>query len=919
MATIRRQATASPLDHETWKHLLDEHQVPGRDTIVHAIQHGVPLSLEDIPFPGVRVPNHPLLYFDLDRVKEAVAKEERLGRYVKLPPTTDPRLLNLSAMGIAPRFETFEARRTFESHIHRYRPCLKRAAADDFSGGPVSAGPGLAFLVDLNGKVKWRLIHDLSHPEGLNANSFVESPFFDLPAAVRFARRLSVGAFLWKGDIDSAFRIVPVRERDWPLLAFHIDGVLYVDTRLPFGHALSPYYFINFVGRPVLYVAVRRGASLLGLLSAYVDDFFGGCDDYDKAIDQMRLWLRVCADLGVPVSQAKTFLPTQVLEILGFIIDTRDMTISVSRDRIQDVLDEMSYLQGRKSVQKRDLERLAGKMTFICSVVPGGRTFMRELLDTMHALRSKRHWAHLSHGFRNDMAWWQQFAHQWNGTEAIPPPVTVPWHFLSSDASGGEGIGVFLFGAALHIPLALAQHSSNDEQEQELIIAETELIAAVLLVALAAPLVPGEHLMLGIDNTNAVSWIDRGTCRRPRAMRALRVLWRLQAQYRVHVSTRYVPSERNVLADAASRLDFARFSSTAARWRSTHASTLSALPFVVSESCTSLHVAPYGPAGGAAGHLVQLLVEGHPCGVWNPESQVDRILHEISTHAHRLVAQQPDRLRHVLGDHSQAGPTTVVQHDQGLRGLLGESHRIHTPVAAQPSSASGSPTVSTRRGSSAGQEGGQGGAVPARSPPGHQPLGSGQPDGPTGTDDCDAGALCFLGMPSPRQPRSKDGEQACVRADRTRCPVSEQCRNPHGTRLEDHSICGTDPPSGAPSPARPALVPVSRISAVDLAAATPIVPDNIVRAVFDNRRSPVSFGVFEAGEPAHPPIASPHGPLVPSWLREASVRARRVDLADHASWRLEDPGGRHVVRRGHSDSQPHRSAHVTVGPGVDPP
>jgi hypothetical protein len=72
-------------------------------------------------------------------------------------------------------------------------------------------------------------------------------------------------------------------------------------------------------------------------------------------------------------------------------------------------------------VRKSDLERLAGKMVFVCSVVPGGRTFMREILNTMNNLRQKSHWAHLSAGFQSDLRWWKRFALKWNGVESIPP------------------------------------------------------------------------------------------------------------------------------------------------------------------------------------------------------------------------------------------------------------------------------------------------------------------------------------------------------------------------------------------------------------------------------------------------------------------------------------------------------------------
>ncbi len=176
---------------------------------------------------------------------------------------------------------------------------------------------------------------------------------------------------------------------------------------------------------------------------------------------------------------------------------------------------------------------------------------MREILDTLNRLRSQSHWVHLTAGFCADLLWWKQFVQAWNGVEPIPPPVTIPWRWLTSDTSGDHGIGVFCCGAALHIPLPLSQFKPKDDNELELIIAKMELIAMVTLVALSAPLFRREHLLLGIDNTVTISWMDSGTARQPQAMHTLCVLWQLQALYCIHISTRYIPSKKNTLADAA--------------------------------------------------------------------------------------------------------------------------------------------------------------------------------------------------------------------------------------------------------------------------------------------------------------------------------------------------------------------------------
>ncbi len=907
LATISQSASPGPLKPDVWERVLEEAEVPGRETIVAALRHGVPLSLEDTPYPGVRVPNHPMLYFDLPRVKKTVEEEVQHGRYVALPPSTDPSLLNLSAMGVAPRFESFEVRRAFESFCHQHRRTLKHAALDDFEGRTVSSGPGLASLGSINDKVKWRVIHDLTHPEGANVNSFCESPYFGMPTAISFAQRLSRGAFIWKGDVDKAFRNVPVRKRDWPLLAFHIDGVLYVDTRLPFGHALSPYYFVCLVGRPVLYVAVRRGASLLGALAGYVDDFFGGCDTYEKAMDQMEIWLKVCADLGIPVSKAKTFLPAQIVEILGFIIDTINMSISVDPERIQDILDEMARIEGRKAVQKCDLERLAGKMVFVCSVVPGGRTFMREILDTMNNLRSKGHWAHLSAGFRSDLAWWKRFALSWNGVEPIPPPVSIPWRWLTSDASGEDGIGVFICGAAVHIPLPLSMFQLCGKPDSadgtELIIAETELIGAVLLVALAAPLFRGEHLLLGVDNTNAISWMSKGTAPRPRAMRALRLLWKIQAVYRVHVSTRYIPSEQNVLADAASRLDSYRFFRAGREWQSSNASSVREHG-LETHGRTSLVASSYGAAGGAAGLLVQYLVEGHHPGVSDSESQVDRILDTISTLTHRFVAQQHRRLHNVSGDNRQEGRSAPrLLYDQGLRRLFGQSDVVHFADGAEPCATPRSAAVPAGRGAHPRQESGQGRTVHAPSLASAQPVRDAESSrcgSPGDGADCISG---LLGVPPTRRADSQARGETASGADAGRSAAPRQLNSHHGANLQDQPIRGTLAPHRSASAIRSALVPLESLHPMDLNLATPIIPDHIMRAVHDKSYTAVAFTVPGLSQPHCPSVQPTHGSFVPTRLCSSGIHSRSPNLASDASRRLENSGGSNVICRGCLDSK----------------
>jgi hypothetical protein len=120
---------------------------------------------------------------------------------------------------------------------------------------------------------------------------------------------------------------------------------------------------------------------------------------------------------------------------------------------------------------------------------------------------------------------------------------------------------------------------------------------------------------------------------------------------------------------------------------------------------SSLVTAPYGPAGGAAGLLVEYLVEGHDSRVPDSEGQVERVLDTVSSHAGRFVAQEHRRLH--CDNRQERRPLSLLL-DQGLCGLFGEGQVLYCSRGTESSAAPGGEAVSARRGADARETGGQG-------------------------------------------------------------------------------------------------------------------------------------------------------------------------------------------------------------------
>ena len=91
----------------------------------------------------------------------------------------------------------------------------------------------------------WRLIVDLSYPDGASINDGISKElcslqYIKIDQVAEVAIQHGRGAVLGKNDIKNAYRVVPVHPSNCPLLGMRWEGKEYVDSALPFGLRLAP-------------------------------------------------------------------------------------------------------------------------------------------------------------------------------------------------------------------------------------------------------------------------------------------------------------------------------------------------------------------------------------------------------------------------------------------------------------------------------------------------------------------------------------------------------------------------------------------------------------------------------------------------------------------------------------------------------
>ena len=237
---------------------------------------------------------------------------------------------------------------------------------------------------------KWRLIVNLSAPEGNSVNNAISSElssvcYASIDDAVSFIRHLGGGCLLAKLDLMEAYRAVPVHPSDQPLLAVKWDDTVYIDRALPFGLRSAPKIF-SALTDGMLWILHSRGVQFA---LHYLDDFLvlgpAGSPTCGQALANL---LEVCGDLGFSVATEKTEGPSSCITFLGIEIDTSANQLRLPRDKLDRLHMEMQKWlpmkrkqSPRRSGTKRELLSLLGLLSHAARVVSPGRAFVRSLID----------------------------------------------------------------------------------------------------------------------------------------------------------------------------------------------------------------------------------------------------------------------------------------------------------------------------------------------------------------------------------------------------------------------------------------------------------------------------------------------------------------------------------------------------------
>ncbi len=378
-------------------------------------------------------------------------------------------------------------------------------------------------------------------------NEHTEYIHFKMDTLASILTLVRPGAYMAKVDIKDAYYSVPIKPSDQKKLKFLFDGSLYQFTVLPNGYSPGPRKFTKLLKPPL---SVLRLAMVT--IAAYLDDMFTTNKSYQGCMDNIQKICDMFERLGFVIHPKKSmFEPSTIMEFLGFIINSRDMTVSLTVNKKERIAQLCEDILSVPAVSIRAVARLLGNFTSSFIAIPEGRLFYRAIEHDKTSAVARNHGDYdammkLTPPSIKEVLWWME-----NVMEAYSPILRPnPSVVLKTDACL-EGWGACRDSQRTG-GLFSEDDRFRDSKMEHINILEAKAVFFGL-TSLCAEVVDS-HIHLLIDNTSAVGAIkNMGSSKSPCLDREVKIIWDWAITRNNWLSASHIPGVLNVEADEESR------------------------------------------------------------------------------------------------------------------------------------------------------------------------------------------------------------------------------------------------------------------------------------------------------------------------------------------------------------------------------
>lgn len=451
--------------------------------------------------------------------------------------------------------KSFSSRPDF---VQRY---ISTEVACNRIAGPYNVKPSsliispMGLVAKNNSNTDFRVIQDFSMPKAdgsINSGitddkAIVSYELFDYVA--RMIVKLGHGCLIAKADIKSAFRICPVSPEDYHLLGFKVEGLYYHDRVLTMGCRSSCQIFERF---STALQDILRYFYNVQHISHILDDFiFLGEYNTSECKRGLQAFHHLAEQIGLPLKPDKTVQPTTTAVLHGILVNTDTMTASLPADKLSRVNTLLTDALQHRKITLKHLLSIIGLLQFASKVTPGGRCFLRRMIDLTCGVNQLHHFVRINKSARADLKMWHLFVSQYSGMSML---IDYKWltsfHVcLQTDAAQSRGFGAVFSNKEWFYGVFTENLKSKS-------IALLEFIPIVIAIHLWADRLLDKCVSLATDNMSLVYIINKQTSKDGEIMILMRKLVLCLLKNNIILRAHHLTSSDNALSDAISRFDF---------------------------------------------------------------------------------------------------------------------------------------------------------------------------------------------------------------------------------------------------------------------------------------------------------------------------------------------------------------------------
>ncbi|CAG9116158.1 unnamed protein product [Plutella xylostella] len=369
-------------------------------------------------------------------------------------------------------------------------------------------------------------------------NEFVLVDQFHLINMYRIPTFLQAKDWLCKIDLSQAYFHLAISQGHRRFLRLIYEHELLEMTCLPFGLSTAPKTFsilTNWIAQILREKNVR--------IVAYLDDYLIAHQSARVLQEHVTLTISTLQYLGWQINFEKSVLtPQKSVTYLGIVWDPWDNRKVLPENKCVTIVKKVSEVLEQKSVTIKDLQRVAGLLSFASFAVPRGRLNHRRLIMFLNSLPQNltNDLYVMPQPVREELSWWVLNCH-------LPTPLHYPppTHFLTTDASD------LAWGAQLN------NHALSgvwSKAEQTLHCNQKEMLAILHALQSHAHLMRHSCILMQCDNKTAVSYLRKeGGTRSVPLLEITYQILHLLDWYRIDFSIHHIPGKFNNHADHLSR------------------------------------------------------------------------------------------------------------------------------------------------------------------------------------------------------------------------------------------------------------------------------------------------------------------------------------------------------------------------------